>query len=132
MSTTAAFILAAAALAGLAAAPLFLNAYGIGLLVGMTGYVVLASAWAMFSGPTRYISLATVAFFGIGAYTVAVLSETLPYPLVLLSAAAILPLVAAMPLGNYLARFIAKETFDRLILVLLALIALRLVLSVAL
>ena len=50
----------------------------------------------------------------------------------LLSAAAILPLVAAMPLGNYLARFIAKETFDRLILVLLALIALRLVLSVAL
>lgn len=89
MNTTAAFLLAAAALLGLAIAPLFLNAYGIGLLVGMTGYVVLASAWAMFSGPTRYVSLATVAFFGIGAYTVAVLSETLPYPLVLLSAAAI-------------------------------------------
>lgn len=89
MSTTVAFILAAAALAGLAVAPLFLNAYGIGLLVGVTGYVVLASAWAMFSGPTRYVSLATVAFFGIGAYTVAVLSETLPYPLVLLCACAI-------------------------------------------
>jgi branched-chain amino acid transport system permease protein len=41
----------------------------------------------MFSGPTRYISLATVAFFGVGAYTVAVLSEVLPWPLVLLCAA---------------------------------------------
>lgn len=50
----------------------------------------------------------------------------------LLSAAAILPLVAAMPLGSYLARHISRETFDRLILALLALIALRLVLSVAL
>jgi branched-chain amino acid transport system permease protein len=31
---------------------------------------VLATAWTLFSGPTRYVSLATVAFFGIGAYTV--------------------------------------------------------------
>ena len=54
----------------------------------MTGYVTLASAWALFSGRTGYVSLATVAFFGIGAYAVAVLSETLPYPLVLLTAAA--------------------------------------------
>ena len=44
---------------------------------------MLATAWALFSGPTRYISLATVAFFGIGAYTVAVLGEMLPWPLVL-------------------------------------------------
>jgi ABC-type branched-subunit amino acid transport system permease subunit len=36
---------------------------------------VLATAWALFSGPTHYISLATVAFFGIGAYTVAVLAK---------------------------------------------------------
>ena len=41
-------------------------------------YTVLATAWALFSGPTRYVSLATVAFFGIGAYTVAVLAETMP------------------------------------------------------
>ena len=41
----------------------------------MTGYAVLATAWALFSGPTRYVSLATVAFFGIGAYAVAVLAE---------------------------------------------------------
>lgn len=76
----------AAILAVLAAAPFFLEAYGLGLMIGITGYVTLATAWSIFSGPTRYISLATVAFFGIGAYTVAVLSETLVYPLILLAA----------------------------------------------
>ena len=43
----------------------------------------------MFSGPTRYVSLATAAFFGVGAYTVAVLGEVLAWPLVLGIAAAI-------------------------------------------
>jgi branched-chain amino acid transport system permease protein len=71
----------------LAAAPLWLGAYGVGLLIGMTGYVTLASAWALFSGRTGYVSLATVPFFGVGAYAVAVLSEQLPCPLVLLVAA---------------------------------------------
>lgn len=76
-------------LAVLAWAPTQVDAYGVGLLLGMTGYVVLATAWALFSGPTRYVSLATVAFFGIGAYTVAVLSDVLPYWAVLLVAAGI-------------------------------------------
>ncbi len=83
------FILVALGLSALAFLPTQLGAYGVGLLLGMTGYVVLASAWALFSGPTRYVSLATVAFFGIGAYTVAVLSEALPYWAVLLVAAGI-------------------------------------------
>ncbi|MGH6761749.1 MAG: branched-chain amino acid ABC transporter permease [Phyllobacterium sp.] len=87
-----------AAVVALAFAPSYLDAYGIGLMIGMLGYVTLASAWAMFSGPTRYVSLATVAFFGIGAYTVAVFSETMPYPLVLLTAAAI-GLVVALVVG---------------------------------
>jgi uncharacterized membrane protein YfcA len=47
----------------------------------------------------------------------------------LLSALAILPLLAGMPLGAYLARHMSKEFFDRVILALLALIALRLVIS---
>lgn len=81
--------IAVAALVALAALPLFLEAYGVGLLVGVAGYATLATAWAMFSGPTRYISLATVAFFGTGAYVVAVLNEVLPYPLVLLAACAV-------------------------------------------
>lgn len=71
----------------LAAAPLAISDYGLGLLIGAVTYVTLASAWAPFSGHTRYISLATVAFYGTGAYVVAVLNETLPYPVVLLVAA---------------------------------------------
>lgn len=32
-------------------------------------YVALSSSWGLFCGSTRYLSLATSAFFGIGAYT---------------------------------------------------------------
>jgi branched-chain amino acid transport system permease protein len=85
-------------LIGLAALPFFAGPYAVTLMIGMTGYVVLATAWGLFSGPTRYVSLATVAFFGIGAYTVSVLSETLPYPLVLL-VAALIGLAVALVVG---------------------------------
>jgi len=85
-------------LAALAALPFFAGPYAVTLMIGMTGYVVLATAWGLFSGPTRYVSLATVAFFGIGAYTVGVLSETLPYPLVLL-VAALIGLAVALVVG---------------------------------
>jgi branched-chain amino acid transport system permease protein len=76
----------AVVVAALAAVPFFADGYGLSLGIGILSYVVLATAWAMFSGPTRYISLATVAFFGVGAYTVAVVGEVLPWPLVLLVA----------------------------------------------
>lgn len=66
--------------------PIFANEYVLGLLIGIMGYSALASSWAMFSGPTRYISLATVAFYGVGAYTVAVLGEVLPFWQVLIVA----------------------------------------------
>jgi branched-chain amino acid transport system permease protein len=68
----------------------YLLSYGINLLQ----YGTLATAWALFSGPTRYISLATTAFFGIGAYTVAVLGEVLPWPAILLVALLIGAVVA--------------------------------------
>ncbi|KQX38676.1 ABC transporter permease [Devosia sp. Root436] len=86
------------ALAALAFVPAFAGPYPLGLGIGILGYGVLATAWAMFSGPTRYISLATVAFFGLGAYTVAVLADVLPYPLVLL-VAALVGLVVALIVG---------------------------------
>ena len=70
----------------LAAVPLVADGYRLSLAIGILNYTVLATAWALFSGPTRYVSLATVAFFGIGAYTVAVLGETTAWPLVLLIA----------------------------------------------
>lgn len=73
----------------LAAMPGALDGYQLSLAISILNYTVLATAWALFSGPTRYVSLATVAFFGIGAYTVAVFSETLPWPAVLAVALAI-------------------------------------------
>ncbi|WP_409520557.1 branched-chain amino acid ABC transporter permease [Melaminivora sp.] len=59
-------------------------------------YIALATSWAMFCGATRYLSLATSAFFGVGAYTCAVLLEVLPWPLVIACGAAIAALVAAV------------------------------------
>lgn len=85
--TRLSLIPAALIVAVLATVPLFADGYYLSLGLSLLNYTVLATAWAMFSGPTRYVSLATVAFFGIGAYAVAVLGEVLPWPLVLVIAA---------------------------------------------
>jgi branched-chain amino acid transport system permease protein len=87
---------AAAAVALLACLPLAVSDYGLSLAISIASYTVLATAWSLFSGPTRYVSLATVAFFGIGAYTTAVCAEIMPWPAVLLIAAAIGIVVAAL------------------------------------
>jgi branched-chain amino acid transport system permease protein len=89
---------AAALVALLAAVPIAADAYRLSLAISIMSYIVLATAWALFSGPTRYVSLATVAFFGIGAYTVAVLGEGHAWPLVLL-AALIVGVVVALVVG---------------------------------
>jgi len=78
----------------LALAPRFANSYVVALLINLLLYAVLATAWGLFSGTTRYVSLATVSFFGIGCYAVAVLAEHLPWPVVLLVAAVVGALVA--------------------------------------
>lgn len=61
--------------------------YHLSYGINVVQYAVLATAWALFSGPTRYISLATTAFFGVGAYTVAVFAETMRWFLLLVVAA---------------------------------------------
>lgn len=66
------------------------------LAVPMAMYAVLATSWALFSGPTRYISLATAAFYGLGAYTVANGLDAFSYPALLLLAALLGGLVAAL------------------------------------
>ncbi len=81
-------------LVAVAVLPLYLSEYGVGLLLGLVSAATLATAWALFSGPTRYISLATVAFYGLGAYVVAVFSESASWPVVVLMAAAIGGMVA--------------------------------------
>jgi branched-chain amino acid transport system permease protein len=91
-------VLGAVVLGLLAAFPLVADGYYLALGISVLYFTVLATAWALFSGPTRYISLATVAFFGIGAYTVAVVGELMVWPLVLLTAAAV-GLVIALIVG---------------------------------
>jgi branched-chain amino acid transport system permease protein len=62
----------------LAAVPLMISDYGLSLMVNVMSYLVLTIAWALFSGTTRLVSLATSAFFGVGMYTVAMLIKLLP------------------------------------------------------
>ncbi|PDT11403.1 branched-chain amino acid ABC transporter permease [Rhizobium sp. J15] len=91
-------IVLAAILALLALVPVFVDDYGLGLAIGVMSYVALCSSWALFSGPTRYVSLATVAFFGTGAYTVAALADHLPF-YAILAAAALAGFVASLVVG---------------------------------
>lgn len=87
------------AMVALALLPLWVqDDYYLSLFISMLMYSVLATAWALFSGPTRYVSLATVAFFGLGAYVTAVFGESLPWPAVLAVAAGV-GLVLALLVG---------------------------------
>jgi branched-chain amino acid transport system permease protein len=76
--------------------PVFANAYWLALGLTILTYVALATGWAFFSGPTRYVSLAASAFFGVGAYTVAVLASDYSYPVALLAAVAISAVLSAL------------------------------------
>jgi branched-chain amino acid transport system permease protein len=75
--------LAAVAIAAalLAPAPWLASDFALSLMLSCLMYVGLAVSWAMFSGATNYLSLATAAFFGIGAYVTAWGHGTLPYAL---------------------------------------------------
>jgi branched-chain amino acid transport system permease protein len=77
-SNIAIWLGAAALVAALALAPIFVSDYWLSYLINTLCYVALATAWRIFSGPTRYFSLAVAAFFGVGAYVVAVSYESMP------------------------------------------------------
>lgn len=95
---SAGLALVAAAFLLLACLPLARHGYLLSLAVGIAMYTVLATSWALFSGPTHYISLATAAFYGLGAYVVAAGIGTLPY-VVLLAAAGVAGALAAALVG---------------------------------
>ncbi|MEJ2586872.1 MAG: branched-chain amino acid ABC transporter permease [Deltaproteobacteria bacterium] len=65
-------VLAAMILILLVATPFFAPVYTTVLLTSILMYMTIAVSWALFSGPTGYISLASAAFFGVGIYTSAV------------------------------------------------------------
>lgn len=89
--------LAVVAFGVLAFLPFLLNnPYFMSLAVSIAMYTVLATSWALFSGPTHYISLATAAFYGTGAYVVAAGIGPIPYPVLLAIAGAAGAVLAAL------------------------------------
>jgi len=61
------------------ALPSYGSEFAVSMALTCLMYVALSSSWAMFCGTTRYLSLATSAFFGIGAYSSALMLDTLPW-----------------------------------------------------
>jgi branched-chain amino acid transport system permease protein len=78
--------------------PLFDQGFYLSISVNIMLYAALCTAWALFSGPTHYVSLATAAFYGLGTYSVALGIDILPYP-VLLGIAALLGAAVAGIVG---------------------------------
>ena len=88
-------LLIAAALVCLAAfVPFVTNGYWLSIAVTAMMYIALSTSWALFSGPTHYISLATGAFFGVGGYLVG--TGMSDYQLSFWLMAVIAPIVAAV------------------------------------
>jgi branched-chain amino acid transport system permease protein len=77
--------LLAAAVVVLAAMPWVLSDFLLSLTLSCLMYAGLAVSWAMFSGATNYLSLATAAFFGLGAYVTAWAIGVLPWPVLVVT-----------------------------------------------
>lgn len=67
--------------------------YLLQLSVTTLVWVGLAVSWNMFSGATRYFSLGSAGFFGVGAYAAMLTSPTLGLPVALILAALLAALV---------------------------------------
>jgi branched-chain amino acid transport system permease protein len=77
------------------ALPAYASEFVTSLALTCLMYVALSSSWALFCGTTRYLSLATAAFFGIGAYTGALMLEQAPWAVSVAAGAALAAAVAA-------------------------------------
>lgn len=78
------------------ALPGFGSDFVISMALTCLMYIALSSSWALFCGSTRYLSLATSAFFGIGAYTSAIGLETLSWPVAIAAGAGLAAVVAVV------------------------------------
>jgi len=58
------------------AIPGFGSDFAVSMALTCLMYAALSSSWGLFCGSTRYLSLATSAFFGVGAYTSALMLES--------------------------------------------------------
>ncbi len=78
--------------------PLYSSLYMVILVTAILMYTILTVSWALFSGPSGYLSLASAAFFGIGIYTSAML---LP------NTGVVLPLLVVVALGGVISFIVA-------------------------
>ncbi len=90
----AALIFSAVLIACLAALPLVASTFVLSLTLSIAMFAGLALSWSMFSGATGYVALSTSAFFGIGAYTCAILLGSWPWPFVIAAGALVAALLA--------------------------------------
>ena len=92
-------------LAVLAILPFVLPNYRTALLLLTFMYITLASSWNIMAGYTGYVSFGHAAFFGLGAYTAALLIIRLGVPWVAAAfAGALVAALLALPLGFILLR----------------------------
>jgi branched-chain amino acid transport system permease protein len=98
--------------------------YGITLFSSFLVYAILSVSWALFTGTTGYLSLATAAFYGIGFYAAAIfypLTGTILPIIVILVIAAAASFILAFIVGAITLRlrgiYFAMFTFGLVLLV---------------
>jgi branched-chain amino acid transport system permease protein len=89
-------VVGAIAVGAAATLPLFDQGYYLSLALNMVMYAALCTAWALFSGPTHYVSLATAAFFGLGTYAVGLGLDHMPFPVLVLIGGAVAAITAGL------------------------------------
>ena len=84
----------------LALYPMQGTGYGIRTMLQLFMWIALAQSWNLISGLTGYVSFGHVAFFGMGAYTAAILIGTLGWPWLLAClAGGVMAMVLALVIG---------------------------------
>lgn len=96
MTLRSAFMVLLAGALALAALPWLLSDFLLALALSCLMYAGLAVSWSMFCGATNYLSLATAAFFGLGAYVTAWGAGALPYGLSVIAGGLVAAAFAAL------------------------------------
>lgn len=96
MTLRHAFVFLLAGALALAALPWLLSDFLLALALSCLMYAGLAVSWSMFCGATNYLSLATAAFFGLGAYVTAWGAGALPYGLSVIAGGLVAAAFAAL------------------------------------
>jgi len=96
MSPRRSLVVTLAVGAGLATLPWLLPDFWLALALSCLMFAGLAVSWSMFCGPTHYLSLATSAFFGLGAYVTAWGLESMPYGVAVLAGGGVAAVFAVL------------------------------------